>query len=62
MTKNEDHYINAIFRAIPHMSEFEKGRLVGYAEALETICNNQHMQAERTENDDRDDALGIRQE
>ncbi len=62
MTKNEDHYINAIFRAIPHMSEFEKGRLVGYAEALETLCNDQRAQSVMSENSDEDNTSRLNRE
>lgn len=35
LNKNETSYLEKIFEAIPLMSDFEKGRLLGYAEALE---------------------------
>lgn len=35
MSDSEITYLEAIFKAIPHMSDFEKGRLLGVAEEME---------------------------
>ena len=35
MPDSEITYLEAIFKAIPHMSDFEKGRLLGVAEEME---------------------------
>ena len=35
LEKNEIYYLEKIFKAIPHMSDFEKGRLFGIAEEME---------------------------
>ena len=35
MSDSEIAYLEAIFKAIPHMSDFEKGRLLGVAEEME---------------------------
>ena len=37
MNEKEHQYLDIIFKSVPLMSEFEKGRLLGYAEALGTI-------------------------
>ena len=35
MEKDEMRYLERIFKAIPYMSDFEKGRLFGIAEEME---------------------------
>lgn len=40
MEKNEMYYIEKIFKAIPQMSDFEKGRLFGIAEEMERAASS----------------------
>lgn len=41
MKKNEIYFLEKIFKAIPHMSDFEKGRLFGIAEEMERTASLQ---------------------
>ena len=40
MEENEMNYLERIFKAIPHMSDFEKGRLFGIAEEMERAARS----------------------
>ena len=46
LTTKEKNYLDIIFKAVPLMSDFEKGRLVGYAEALYSNSPENNNQTE----------------
>ena len=58
MEKNEIYFLEKIFKAIPHMSDFEKGRLFGIAEEMERNASLQN--ANKTDNYDSKDVSACR--
>ena len=58
MKKNEIYFLEKIFKAIPHMSDFEKGRLFGIAEEMERNASLQN--ANKTDNYDSKDVSACR--
>lgn len=58
MEKNEIYYLEKIFKAIPLMSDFEKGRLFGIAEEMERNASLQN--ANKTDNYDSKDVSACR--